>query len=224
MRGPRTTALLSGFTTVAALALTACGVPPSGVIEAGAPASGLVSADPAPPSTPATVSLFFLRDGDLTLYPRRTDDAGDVEAVVRLLFEGPAGNETATATTELPRLTDAPRVVTVDGTLFVRLPGKTEPLSHRALLQLTCTVNHAALSVPTTVSGTEAKAKAKAKAEAEAKARAEAGDVPGHGAAVLGGLQVAGDGWTMTRPDRACPVASDPQEQPEAPPRQTPSG
>ncbi len=218
--------LLSGFTAVAALALTACGVPPSGVIEAGAPASGLISADPAPPSTPATVSLFFLRDGDLTPYPRRTDDAGDLEAVVRLLFEGPAGNETATATTELPRLTDAPRAVTVDGTLFVRLPGETEPLSRRALLQLTCTVNHVALSVPTTVSHTEAKAKAKAKAEAEAKARAEAGagDVPAHGAAAPGGLQVSGDGWTMTQPDHACPVASDPQEQPEALPRQTPSG
>ncbi|MFF9485911.1 hypothetical protein [Streptomyces sp. NPDC014676] len=226
MRGSRTTVLLSGFTAVAALALTACGVPPSGVIEAGAPASGVLSSG-APASTPATVSLFFLRDGDLTPYPRRIDDAGDLGAVVRLLFEGPAGNETATATTELPRLTDAPQVVTVyDGTLSVRLPGETEPLSRRAMLQLTCTVNHAAPSVPTTVSRTEAEAEAKAKAEAEAKARAEAeaDDVPGHGAAVPGGLQVTGDGWTMTQPDHACPVASGPQEQPEAPPRQSPSG
>ncbi|MFI2425895.1 hypothetical protein ACH5A7_17625 [Streptomyces sp. NPDC018955] len=235
MRGSWTAALLSGLTAVAAVALTACGVPPSGVIEAGAPASGMFAPGAAPPSTPATVSLFFLRDGDLTPYPRRTDDSGDVEAVVRLLFEGPAANGAASATTELPRLTDAPRVVIAgDGTLSVRLPGETAPLSRRAVLQLACTVGHAYPSVPTAVSRTDpeaeakAEAEARAEAEAEAEARAEA-DAEADGdtarrSAEPGSLQVLGDGWTMTQSDHACPVVSSPRERPEAPAPQEPSG
>ncbi|MFJ8547319.1 hypothetical protein ACIRFH_36200 [Streptomyces sp. NPDC093586] len=193
MKGSRTAALLSGLT--AAAVLTACGVPPSGVIEAGAPASGMFSPSASPPSTPATVSLFFLRDGNLTPYPRRIDDAGDIEAVVHLLFEGPAANEAATATTELPRLTDAPRVVVADGILFVQLPGGTAPLSRRAMFQLTCTVNHA-----------------------------EADGGTARPSAVSVNLHVLGDGWTMTQSDHACPVVSPSQEQPEALTSREPSG
>ncbi|WP_326756272.1 hypothetical protein OIE73_35915 [Streptomyces hirsutus] len=195
MRGSRTAALLSGLTAVAAVALTACGVPPSGVIETGAPASGMFSPSPTPPSTPATISLFFLRDGELMPYPHRIDDAGDLEAVVHLLFEASAANETATATTELPRLTDAPRVVVADGILFVQLPGETAPLSRRAMLQLTCTVNHA---------------------------EADGGTAPR--SAMSLSLHVLGDGWTMTESDHACPVVPQPRAQPEALPPQEPSG
>ncbi|WP_055693248.1 hypothetical protein [Streptomyces prasinopilosus] len=195
MKGSRTAVLLSGLTAVAAVALTACGVPPSGVIEAGAPASGMYSPSAAPPPPRTTVSLFFLRDGDLTPYPRRIDDAGDLEAVVHLLFEGPAANETATAVTELPRLTDAPRVVVADGILFVQLLGKTAPLSHRAMLQLTCTVNHA---------------------------EADGGTAPGSATSLS--LHVLGHGWTRTDSDHTCPVEPQPRAQPEAPTPQEPSG
>ncbi|WP_081235486.1 GerMN domain-containing protein [Streptomyces viridosporus] len=208
MRGSRTAALLSGLTAVAAVALTACGVPPSGVIETGAPASGMFSPSATPPSTPATIPLFFLRDGELTPYPRRIDDAGDLEAVVRLLFEGPTANEAAMATTELPRLTDAPRMAIDGGILFVKLPGETAPLSRRAMLQLTCTVNHAASPVPTAVP----------RADAEAD-----GDTARRSAAPSS-LHVFGDGWAMTQSDHACPVVSPPQEQPEAPTPWGPSG
>ena len=202
MRGSRTAALLSGLTAVAAVALTACGVPPSGVIETGAPASGMFSPGETPPSTPATISLFFLRDGELTPHPYQIDDAGDLEAVVRLLFEASAANETQAATTELPRLTDAPRVaIDGDGILSVRLPGATAPLSRRAVLQLTCTVNHAASLVPTDVP----------RADAEAD-----GDTARRSAAPSS-LQVFGDGWEMTQSDHACPVVPPSQEQPEAP-------
>lgn len=204
MRGSRTAALLSGLTAVAAVALTACGVPPSGVIETGAPASGMFSPSETPPSTPATISLFFLRDGELTPHPYQIDDAGDLEAVVRLLFEASAANETQAATTELPRLTDAPRVaIDGDGILSVRLPGATAPLSRRAMLQLTCTVNHAASPVPT--------------ADAEAD-----GDTARRSAAPSS-FHVFGDGWAMTQSDHACPVVSPPREQPEAPPPWEPS-
>lgn len=111
----------------------------------------------------------------------------EIEAVVHLLFEGPTANETATAATELPRLTDAPRVVVADGILFVQLPGKKAPLSRRAMLQLTCTVNHA---------------------------EADGGTAPR--SAMFGNLYVLGDGWTMTQSDHPCPVASPSQEKPEA--------
>ncbi|MFE0548947.1 hypothetical protein ACFW3A_05790 [Streptomyces pilosus] len=201
MRRSRTAALLSGLTAVAAVALTACGVPPSGVIETGAPASGMVSPSATPPPTPATVPLFFLRDRELIPYPRRIGDAGDFEAVIRLLFEGPAANEAATATTELPRLTDAPRVAIDSGILFVKLPGETAPLSRRAMLQLTCTVNHAAVPAPTTAP----------RADTEAD-----GDTARRSAAPSS-LHVFGDGWAMTQSDHACPVVSPPQKQPEAP-------
>ncbi|MFJ6949452.1 hypothetical protein ACISU4_33295 [Streptomyces wuyuanensis] len=60
-----------------ALTLTACGVPPTGVIEAGEPASGMFS--PAPrPTAPVVVSLHFLRDGDLTAYPRELEKPADL--------------------------------------------------------------------------------------------------------------------------------------------------
>lgn len=199
MRGSRTAALLSGLTAVAAVALTACGVPPSGVIETGAPASGMFSPSATPPSKPATISLFFLRDGELMPYPRRIDDAGDLEAVVRLLFEGPAENEAATATTELPRLTEAPRLAIDSGILFVKLPGETARLSRRAMLQLTCTVHHATSPVPT----------------AAPRADAEADDDTASRPAAPSSLHVFGDGWATTQPDHTCPIAPPPREQPE---------
>ncbi|MFH8451035.1 hypothetical protein ACH4CD_17520 [Streptomyces fungicidicus] len=208
MRGSRTAALLSGLTAVAAVALTACGVPPSGVIEAGAPASGMFSPSATPPPTPATISLFFLRDGELMPYSRRIDDVGDLKAVVRLLFEGPAANEAAMATTELPRLTDAPRVAIDGGILFVKLPGETAPLSRRAMLQLTCTVNHAASPVPTAVPRTDAEADG-----GTARLSAEPSS-----------LHVFGDGWAMTQSDHACPVVPQPRAQPDAPTPREPSG
>ncbi|MFD7687732.1 hypothetical protein [Streptomyces sp. NPDC059781] len=209
MRGSRTAALLSGLTAVAAVVLTACGVPPSGVIETGAPASGMVSHSATPPSTPTTISLFFLRDGELVPHPHRIDDAGNLEAVVQLLFEASAANEVPEATTELPRLTEPPRVaIADDGILSVRLPGETAPLSRRAMLQLTCTVNHVASSVPTAVP----------RADAEAD-----GDTARRSAAPAG-LHVFGDGWAMTQSDDECPVVSPPQEQPEALTPQEPSG
>jgi len=220
VRGSRTAALLSGLTAVAAVALTACGVPPSGVIETGAPASGMFSPGETPPSTPATISLFFLRDGELTPHPYQIDDAGDLEAVVRLLFEASAANETQAATTELPRLTDAPRVaIDGDGILSVRLPGATAPLSRRAVLQLTCTVNHAAslsrravLQLTCTVNHAASLVPTDVpRADAEAD-----GDTARRSAAPSS-LHVFGDGWEMTQSDHACPVVPPSQEQPEAP-------
>ncbi|NJP69838.1 hypothetical protein [Streptomyces sp. C1-2] len=191
MRGARLAAPLFGL--VAAAVLTACGVPPSDVIEAGAPASGMVSPDPGPTSTSPTVSLFFLRDGEPAPYPRRTADAADLEAVVRLLFEGPTREEAATATTRLPRLRTAPRVTVVDdGLLSVRLPDGTASLSRPAMLQLTCTVLHAAPPSPTVAARPTASTGGGAVAVSEG----------------TGSLHVSGDGWMMTQSGDACPAVT----------------
>ncbi|BFO22650.1 hypothetical protein SHKM778_90380 [Streptomyces sp. KM77-8] len=124
--------------------------------------------------------------------PRRADDAENLGAVVRLLFEGPTENEAATATTELPRVTDAPQLAIGDyGALYVRLPGQTVPLSRLAMLQLTCTMHHAAPPLPTAAS----------------RADTEADGDTARDAALPSDLEVLGDGWTMTRPDEACPAA-----------------
>ncbi|WP_328333735.1 hypothetical protein [Streptomyces sp. NBC_00455] len=187
-------ALLTGLT--AAVTLAACGVPPSGAIEAGEPASGMFSPSSQPP-TSTTVFLFFLHDGDLTAVPRRTDDPGNLGAIARLLFEGPTAREAATATTELPHLTDTPRVSTGnDGTVSVRLPGVAAPLSHQAVLQLACTV---APSIPPSVPRTQRETDGAAARSTSAHSS----------------VRVLGDGWTMTRSHYACPVAHQPQEAPE---------
>ncbi|MFG3309806.1 hypothetical protein [Streptomyces wuyuanensis] len=110
-----------------ALTLTACGVPPTGVIEAGEPASGMFS--PAPrPTAPVVVSLHFLRDGDLTAYPRELEEPADLGAVVGRLFGGPTASEAETATTALPRLKRAPDVTAGDDAVSVQLPDGLAPL------------------------------------------------------------------------------------------------
>ncbi|MEV0787202.1 hypothetical protein AB0I52_30410 [Streptomyces sp. NPDC050423] len=191
-------ALLSGLT--AAAALTACGVPPSGVIEAGGPASGMFSHSPRS-SRPATASLFFLHDGDLTAYPRRTD-AGGPEVVVRLLFEGPTASESATATTELPRMMDVSWVTTGDdGILSVQLTDEAAPLSRQAMLQLACTVAQVTPSRPVPPADAEA-----------ARGAARSSSAPSS-------VRVRGDGWTMTQSGYACPLALQPQAEPVPRPR-----
>ncbi|MFF8592551.1 GerMN domain-containing protein [Streptomyces sp. NPDC015220] len=152
------------------------------------------------PPTPATVSLYFLRDGNLTAYPRRTSAAGSLGTAVRLLFKGPTASEAATATTELPRLTTAPRLATGDdGILTVRLPDQASPLSRRAMLQLACTVDQAAAPLAIVVPSADAKVAGGAVRDS----------------AWPGSLRVLGDGWTMTQSDYECPSKPQPQKPPQ---------
>ncbi|MFE9311251.1 hypothetical protein ACFYM5_26860 [Streptomyces sp. NPDC006706] len=60
-------------------ALSACGIPATGVVEAGGPASGIV------PTTP----MFFVRDGTLVAVPRVTARPGDAGAALQMLLIGP---------------------------------------------------------------------------------------------------------------------------------------
>ncbi|MGA4983655.1 hypothetical protein ACPB9I_16585 [Streptomyces cellulosae] len=158
--------------------LTGCGVPTSDVIEAGAPASGIPG--PAPTEAvaePATAPLFFLTEGELTAYPRPAGDAADLTSLIRLLLEGPNEKERATsATTDLPRLSEAPSVTLTDGaTITVSLPNTSTPVSRTALLQLTCTIHYAAMPFVHPSGGTPR-------------------------------LRLTGTGWTQTSPTTACPA------------------
>ncbi|MFD7445903.1 hypothetical protein [Streptomyces sp. NPDC059909] len=191
MKRSRVTALPVGL--AAALTLTACGVPPSDVIEAGEPASVVFSPDPKP-SVPGVVSLYFLDDGDLTAYPRKIDDPADLRTVVGRLFGGPTTSEAVTATTELPRLTNTPDVTAGSGNgVSIKLPNDVAPLSHPAMLQLACTVAH--------VSGSFAAVPADAHRDGVLAAPpVNAQRSPSHTS-----VHVLGDGWSMTQSADSCP-------------------
>ncbi|MER5917416.1 hypothetical protein ABT124_45640 [Streptomyces sp. NPDC001982] len=193
MKGSRLPALLVGLT--AALTLAACGVPPSDVIQAGEPASGMRSPSPKP-SVPTVIPLYFLHNGDLTPYPRKIGDLEDFRAVVRLLFGGPTTSEAVTATTELPRLTDTPDVlIGSDHTFSIQLPKDVPPLSHLAMRQLACTVTHVALPL------------AAQPADADRDGAPAAPSVDAQRSPHTS-VQVLGDGWTMTQSDGSCPDRS----------------
>ncbi|MER5687927.1 hypothetical protein [Streptomyces sp. NPDC002205] len=184
-------ALLAGLT--AALTLSACGVPPSDVIQAGEPASGMFSPG-AKSSVPTVIPVYFLHKGDLTPYPRKIGDPGDFGAVVRLLFDGPSTSEAVATTTELPRLTDTPDVtIGGDNTLSIQLPEDVPPLSHLAMRQLACTVAHVALP------------SAALPADTNRDGAAAAPPVDAQRSPVHTSVHVLGDGWTMTQSDSSCP-------------------
>lgn len=137
-------------------ALSACGIPATGVVEAGGPASGIV------PTTP----MFFVRDGTLAAVPRVTARPGDAGAALQMLLIGPTqveahgglatevpgapaevpGAPTAaalapTSASRAPEQTspDGPTVSVKGDTLSIRLPSGFGELSPLATSQLICT-------------------------------------------------------------------------------------
>lgn len=76
------------------LALTSCGIPATGVVEAGGPASGTL------PMTP----VYFVENGALVAMPRTTELPGDPEAALQLLMAGPLAGEgrSGRLSTEVP--------------------------------------------------------------------------------------------------------------------------
>lgn len=81
MRPARGTALL--LAGASALALSACDIPATGVVEAGGPATGI----------PATVPIYLTRDDALVAVPRRLADAGEPGTAVEALLQGPSPQE-----------------------------------------------------------------------------------------------------------------------------------
>lgn len=132
------------------LALTSCGIPATGVVEAGGPASGTL------PITP----VYFVSDGALVAMPRTTELPGDPAAALRLLLAGPMAGEGGSGegvSTELPALPtslalppatadasgqpspDEPTVTLKRDAMSIRLPAGMGPLSGIAVRQVVCT-------------------------------------------------------------------------------------
>lgn len=133
----------------ALLPLSACGIPGTGVVEAGEPATGVL--DPGVTSAPSEsvpeavplvqVPLYFVEDGSLVAVDRTVPGSTDLGSTVLLLFKGPDDQERGSGlTTELPPAAEAPTIRT-DGTgVSVRLPRSAGSLSDTAVDQLACTV------------------------------------------------------------------------------------
>ncbi|MET8904392.1 hypothetical protein [Streptomyces sp. NPDC004538] len=151
---PRTARRALPLLLAALLPLAGCGIPETGVVEAGEPATGVVEPGAAPspsqaqptPVPVAAVPLFFVADGALAPVTRTVPSATDPGTVVLMLFKGPDDRERNTGlTTELP-LTAAAPTVRVDGaSVTVLLPRGTGSLSDTAVDQLACTVAAARL-------------------------------------------------------------------------------
>lgn len=63
----------------AALALCACGIPSTGVVEAGGPASGIT----------ATTPIYFVQDGGLFVVRRAVREGGDPAVAIEEMLGGP---------------------------------------------------------------------------------------------------------------------------------------
>ncbi|MEW2522031.1 hypothetical protein [Actinacidiphila alni] len=178
--------------------LTACGVPTSGVIQAGEPAMGMRPG----------VSVYFVSDGELRAVPRTAPADAGLRTALRILFDGPAASETTTLGTELPRLSGAPKVAVHGATVVVGLPPGVARLTPLATGQLACTVAanplqgrpSAADPVPTRPGG-------QAPAVPPASNGAASPNVPttrDPGGAVAE-VRVTGDGWSVSRTTDDCP-------------------
>ncbi|MFC8666585.1 hypothetical protein [Streptomyces sp. NPDC057199] len=141
-RGQR--AVRSGLSlTAAALLLSSCGIPSTGVVEAGEAATGI---------RPAYV-LYFIRQDTLLGVRSQVPGTLDIGTAVVLLFRGPDDLLGLKGlTTELPPLTSPPTVRAEGARVSVELPRGTGPLTRTALAQLTCTIADAHL-VASAVSG-----------------------------------------------------------------------
>lgn len=124
----------------AGLLLAGCGIPTTGVVEAGEPAHGLAQ----------TVTLFFVRAGVGTLatVSRTSQSEADAGTVVTMLLRGlaPAEQKLMGLTTDLPAGTFVAGVGTRDGAVVVRLHVPQGRLTGTAADQVVCTVlaNHLA--------------------------------------------------------------------------------
>ncbi|MEV2192293.1 hypothetical protein AB0I02_15050 [Streptomyces phaeochromogenes] len=124
--------------TAAASLLSSCGIPSTGVVEAGEAATGI---------RPAYV-LYFVRQDTLHGVRSRVPGTFDIGTAVELLFRGPdAILGRKGLTTELPRLRSPVTVRANGARVSVALPRGTEPLNRTALAQLTCTIADAGLVV-----------------------------------------------------------------------------
>ncbi|MEV8339873.1 hypothetical protein [Streptomyces niveus] len=118
--------------TAAVLCLSSgCGVPPSGVVEVGEPATGMT----------LSKAVYFL-DAESSLHAVARpgiSDTNPVAAAVRELLAGPTPTESEYLTTALPPDLPQPEITVGTATILLRFPTGTPRLTPAALHQLTCT-------------------------------------------------------------------------------------
>lgn len=187
MNRARSAAPLTGL--AASLVLAACGVPTSGVIQAGDPATGMAPG----------LNVYFLAGGELVAVPRRVDGGADTATAVRLVFEGPAGAEAYKLRTQLPRLPGPPTVLTDGSSVLVRLPPGVGPLSRPAMAQLACTVGGVPPTAPPRTPGTPGTPADSADSAPSAVPTGLPRRLPGRVS-----LRVSGSGWESVLDATAC--------------------
>lgn len=114
-------------------ALTSCGIPTTGVVEAGGPASGIAP----------TLQVYFVAGGSLRGVDRSLAGPVDVESAIRVLLKGPTRAErTEGLYTVLPPQASMMSHVTVtsrDGRVTIRLSAVPAGSGDLAAAQLICT-------------------------------------------------------------------------------------
>jgi hypothetical protein len=121
-------------------ALAGCGIAPTDVIDAGAPAVGVK----APGQPEADVQLFFYGPSGLRSATRPAKTAATPEQAIGLLLEGPNHAERQRGLSSV--LPDFPGRLTADtgdGTVEIHLPMNAELLDSASLNQLVCTAANA---------------------------------------------------------------------------------
>jgi hypothetical protein len=114
----------------AVLLLSACGIPATGVVESGAPATGV---------RPPTL-VYFVSNGTPVPALRRADTLVGVVAAVRMLLRGPDPSELkAGLTSAIPPVKSDPRIWTEGSKVSILMPEYVRPLSEVAFRQLVCT-------------------------------------------------------------------------------------
>jgi hypothetical protein len=117
----------------AGLLLAGCGIPTTGVVEAGEPGVGVLS----------TLTLYFVRtqDGALVALPSRMYMPSDIASAVAMLVKGPSADTARIAglTTELPAPAGAPAVRTDGDTITIDLRMAPVRLTGTAVDQVVCT-------------------------------------------------------------------------------------
>ena len=131
----RLTAAASGMAALGALA--GCGIQPTGVIEAGLPATGV--------HPQATVRLYFVSPTGLQPVTRPASGPVGPQETLDLLLSGPNSAETARGmTTELAPPIGVAKVITGERRVQIVLSTDVTRLTPNAISQLTCTAANAA--------------------------------------------------------------------------------
>lgn len=133
VRGRRARGLARvGALLAAGLVAAGCGIPTTGVVEAGEPASGI---------RPLISLYFVLPDGSLAVRQRSTGGLNGVTDAVALLLKGLSAPEAKIMglTSLLPPDARGPAVRTGHGSVRVDLRAGAAPLDPRAVDQVVCT-------------------------------------------------------------------------------------